>query len=280
MHTPVLLQEVIESLEVKKEGLYIDATAGEGGHFKKILEKEGKVLAIDRDEKQIKNLYQEFKSQASKKLKLVTGNFADIEEIAKENSFYPVDGIIFDLGLSMKQIRESGKGFSFKNEDELLDMRLDKNTSVTAAELVNSLNADQIYEILATFSEELNSRAIAEAIVRTRSLRKIESVGDLLKVIDKVVGKRSKKVYSRVFQALRMAVNDELKNIKKGLKGAYDILKSGGRIAIITFHSIEDREVKRFIRENKLATINKKPITSENEKSFERSAKLRIIVKQ
>lgn len=275
MHTPVLSDSALGGLDIKAGGAYIDATAGEGGHIKKMLERGARVLGIDADGNQIKILEEKFKNNES--LKLVIGNFSEIEEIAKEQGFFPVDGILFDLGLSYSQLADSGKGFSYKEEKEPLDMRLNKKIEKTAADLINSLNEDELYEIFAKNAEEINSRAIAQAIVGARRLRKLLTVGDLTRLIDKVIGRKDTKIYSRVFQALRMAVNQELENLKKGLIGATKIIGSHGRIAIITFHSVEDRLVKRFIKENKF----KEEIKSRGDrtKSYERSATLRIFKK-
>lgn len=276
MHTPVLLQEVIRGLEIKKGGLYIDATVGEGGHLLEILKVGGRVLGIDRDKPQIENLK---KKLGEGDWRLEVGNYADIEEIAKDQDFFPVDGVFFDLGLSMRQLESSKKGLSYKKEQEELDMRLDDENDIRAKTLVNSLNEQELYEIFARFSEELNSRTIAEAIVRSRSIGKIETVGDLLKVIDKTLRRKDERVYARIFQALRIAVNNELENMKKGLEGAKNILKKNGRVAVITFHSLEDRLVKTFIRENGFEILGNK-ITFGNPKlPYERSAKLRVIIK-
>lgn len=274
MHTPVLLNEAIEELKVISGGLYIDATAGEGGHLKKILEKGGKVLAIDLDESQIKENSQKIKNE---NLTLVVGNFADIEKIAKAQGFFPVDGILFDLGLSYYQLSDSGRGFSYKKHEEPLDMRLSPSYENTAADLINSLSEDELYQIFARNAEEINSWAIAQAIVRARRLRKIKTVEDLVKLIDGVTGDKDEKVYARVFQALRMEVNYEITNLKKGLKGATNLMKEGGRLVTITFHSVEDRTVKKFISENKLKQIEK--LRGNKKSGYERSATLRVIQK-
>lgn len=277
MHTPVLLEAVIKALEVKEKGLYIDATAGEGGHLKKILEEGARVLAIDIDEEQIGYLEKGFKNYEN--LELVVGNFKDIEEIAKTFGFFPVDGIIFDLGLSMKQINESGRGFSYNKPRERLDMRLDQTKKIKASDIVNSLDADDLYGIFSKNSEELDSRTIAESIVRERRLRSIETVEDLLGVFKKLGG--NKKTKARVFQALRMKVNNEKENLIKGLEGSLKLVRKGGKIAIVTFHSVEDRWVKRLIEEHK-KEINKSSLIrpSKEKLSFERSAKLRVIIKK
>lgn len=274
MHTPVLLNEAIEELKVMSGGLYIDATAGEGGHLKKILEKGGRVLGIDLDENQIKENTQKIKDE---KLTLIVGNFADVEKIAKEQGFFPVDGILFDLGLSYGQLSDSGRGFSYKRRDELLDMRLSLSYEIKAADLINSLSEDELYGILAKNAEEINSRVIAQALVRARRLKKIKTVGELVKLIDGVIGDKDEKVYARVFQALRVEVNQEIVNLKKGLKGAMNLIKNEGRIVTITFHSIEDRTVKKFITENKLKQIEK--LRGNRMLGYERSATLRVIQK-
>jgi len=290
MHNPVLLKETLEGLNIRQDGLYIDATVGEGGHLIEIAKRGGKVLGIDWDEKQIKNLIlrhpefisgSDFKKQMLKlvqhDIRIVQGNFADIEDIAKKNNFFPIDSVLFDLGLSMDQIQKSGRGFSYKNLDEPLDMRIDTALATTASNLLKSLDQNELYEIFAHYSEEINSLAIGKALIRARSLRPINKVGDLIKIIDQVLGQKSNKTYARIFQALRIAVNDELENLNKGLKGALRVLKSQGRIVVISFHSLEDRIVKQFIRQNKLKQLNKKIIMSRNGLEFERSAKMRII---
>lgn len=279
MHNPVLLQEVIDALKVKKGGLYIDATLGEGGHTLAILRKGGRVLGIDLDRQQISNFHSPAKELTSnrKNLILIEGNFKNIERIAKKNNFYPVDGVLFDLGLSIGQIQHSGRGFSFKKSSEPLDMRLSNRLKIKASDLVNGLSQEELCEIFSKYSEEINSTAISKAIVRGRCFKKITTVADLTKIIDQAIGRKDEKVYQRIFQALRIVVNDEFENLKEGLKGAVMLLKKNGRIAVITFHSLEDRIVKRFIHDNQLKLVTKKPIVSKNNIPFERSAKLRVI---
>lgn len=279
MHNPVLLQEVINSLAVKNGGLYIDATFGEGGHALEIIKKGGKVLGIEWDVQQYRRArvkYQKYLLE-NQNLILVNGNFKDIEEIAKKNNFFPVNGIVFDLGLSMNQLKDSQRGFSFKKENELLDMRISNKIKVKASDLLNNLSREQLYEIFAKYSEEINASFIAQAIVNARLMKKIELVKDLITIIDKALDKKDERVYRRIFQALRIAVNDELRNLKKGLLGAVNLLKKTGRLVVISFHSLEDRIIKQFVREQKLVITNKKPIISKRNFSFERSAKLRVI---
>lgn len=275
MHTPVLLDQVIEALEIKKDGLYIDATFGEGGYCEAILERGGKVLAIDLDKNQLTNLpIDQFTN-----LKIVQGNFGNIEKIAKENGFYPVDGIVFDLGLSMKQISQSGKGFSFKKLNEPLDMRIGDKTEITAGFLLNRLSEQELYEVFAKNSEEINSQKIAHEVIISRQFRKFETVNDLITCIDKAIGGKDNNTYKRIFQALRIQVNDEFENLKKGLIGGMNLIKDDGRLEVVTFHSLEDRIVKNFSKNRGLKLLNKKPITNRRGRSFEKSAKLRVLIK-
>lgn len=279
MHTPVLLQQVIESLNISAHGKYIDATFGEGGYTREIHNHKGKVLAIDLDRSQLlsSDLIKESNSLDSRlrgnDIVLVQGNFAEIEKIAKENDFFPVDGVIFDLGLSMKQYEDSKRGFSYKKLNEPLDMRIDNSFKLTARDLIKKSTINELYEIFAKNSEEIKSKEIAESI---KSAKKVELVRDLIYAIDRAVGYKSSSVYARIFQALRIAVNGEFDNLKKGLEGAVNILNKNGRIVVVSFHSLEDRIVKNFVKERKLKFIEKKPI--KGKRSFERSAKLRVII--
>jgi len=275
MHTPVLLEQVINALEVKKDGLYVDATFGEGGYSREILKRGGKVLGIDLDKNQLTNYGLQITD-----LKLVEGNFADIEKIAKENDFFPVDGIVFDLGLSMRQINQSGRGFSFKKLNEPLDMRMSLKTEMTAKDLLNHLSEPELYDIFARNSEEINSQKIAHEIIIKRQFRKLETVNDLINCIDKAIGEQDKNVYKRIFQALRIEVNQEFDNLKKGLTSSVKIIKSDGKIAVVTFHSLEDRIVKIFSKTGGIRLLNKKPIMNRWGRSFEKAAKLRLLIKE
>jgi len=281
MHTPVLLQDTIDALNVQSGERYIDATYGEGGHTRKILEKGGKVLALDWDEENVQRQNVILQRTCvgfvkNQSVKLVYGNYAHIKNIAQEYNFVPCKGIIFDLGLSMEQIRLSGRGFSYERGDEPLDMRISLQLNVRAGDIINSYSRDQLYEIFARNAEEINSGTIAEAIDRTRSVKHIRTVNDLIEVIKKVT--KNKQTVARIFQALRVEVNHEFENIRNGLLGALDIIDSDGRIVIISFHQTEDRIIKNLIRELGLKG-SKKPIVSKNGERFERSAKLRIITR-
>lgn len=278
MHTPVLLQSVVETLNPAEGRRYIDATVGEGGHLNALLEKGATVLAIDWDPVQIVKLKQKIPDQAG--LTYAVGNFAQIEEIATEAHFVPVDGVLFDLGLSMTQLDHGKKGFSYQRGEEPLDMRLNDQIAVTAADLINNLSEADLYEIIAGGSEEINSRAISKALVRARRISTFKTVLDLVRVLDSVIGRKDKHVYSRVFQALRIAVNDEFHNLKSGLQQALRILRPGGKMVIITFHSLEDRIVKNFARISHARLLKGKKQKKFNKKIFERSAQIRIIQKQ
>ncbi len=277
-HTPVLLQSVIESLNPAAGRRYIDATVGEGGHLEPLLDHGARVLAIDWDPRQINQL--KLKIPEESRVIFAVGNFAQIEKIAITTHFAPVDGILFDLGLSMSQHENGKRGFSYQNGEEPLDMRLNDQISITAADLINNLSQTQLYEIIAGGSEEINSRTISEALVRARRLSTFKTVSDLIRVLDSVIGHKDKRVYSRVFQALRIAVNDEFHNLKSGLQQALNIIKPGGRIVVITFHSLEDRIVKNFAKTNQVRFLKTKKLKKFNKKIFERSAQIRIIQKQ
>lgn len=273
MHTSVLLHEAVGSLLVHQNGRYIDATFGVGGHSRLIAEQGAKVLALEWDAR-IVALYANGLRDLG--IELIEANYATIAQVAKEKNFVPCDGILFDLGLSMEQIRNSGRGFSYENDDEPLDMRLNDELKVTAADVVAEYSKEHLYEIFTRHAEELSARAIVERIIRTRTLKKIKTVGDLKNAMEPYAQVQT---VARIFQALRMEVNHEFENIRRALQGSYEVLKSGGRIAIITFHPGEDRLVKHELALIGFREISKKPIKGSYKKSFERSAKLRVAEK-
>jgi len=280
VHSPVLLQEVIENLDIKSGSHYIDATAGEGGHLLEILKRGGRVMAIDLDDTQIEELKKRFRVYIDRgELIVLRANFSSIEKLAKENNYYPVYGILIDLGLSYRQISLSGKGFSYRNLNEKLDMRLDKKAKKNAEDIVNSFTKDQLYELFAKYSEDINSRSIAEGIVRARTVKRIETVGDLLEVIKKVLNKKDIKTEARIFQALRITVNNEMENLKKALSQSANLLVKGGRLLVISFHSLEDRLVKTFVKRTDYYVPNLL-IKGDESLSYERSAKLRVLIRK
>lgn len=284
MHISVLTNEVIEGLDLKPNSNVIDCTLGQGGHTKALLEQikpDGKVLGIERDASQLSIAKTRVRD---KRATLVQGNFADITEIVKENKFSSVKGILYDLGFSSGQIQESGRGFTFQ-KNEPLDMRYDINSPLTAEKILNFESKISLERIFKEYGEEKYAREIAQAIIQERAVEPITKTFQLVQIIENVV-KRREKIHpaTRTFQALRIATNDELGNLKQSLPKAVDILNINGRIAVISFHSLEDRIVKRFFQENEQLEIEtKKPIiatdTEIKENKRSRSAKLRIAKK-
>ena len=288
-HEPVFLEEAIKGLRVEKDAKYIDATLGGGGHSFEILRRGGKVLGIDVDKDAIAYV-EKIKPE---NLTLARGNFRDIDKIAHLNNFDGVAGIIFDLGVSSHQIDSSTRGFSFQSEGPL-DMRMDQDLGVRALDLIKILTKGELYEIFTEFGEESRAWAICDAIVRARSVKPIETTGELVQVIErglrmKGLGKGLTRAgqNKKVFQALRIAVNDELNTLMEALPKALELLKTNGRLCVISFHSLEDRIVKRkFLEfeEKKMGKIvTEKPIVPSDEEIERnvraRSAKLRIFEK-
>lgn len=284
-HTPVLLKEVIDYLRVKKGKKYIDATIGSGGHTAAILEKGGKVLGIDCDEEAINYIQEKFGNKQG--LKIIKGNFKEIKELAEENGFKQVAGIILDLGVSSYQLESKERGFSFQKEGPL-DMRMDKDLKVKALDLVNGLTKGELYELFIKLGEEHNARAIADSVIWSRGMKPIKTTLELSKIIKRSVKGFSKiNVATKVFQALRIAVNDELNNLKEALPKAVDLLEKNGRLCIISFHSLEDRIIKNnfleFQEKGMGIILTKKTIVPSLEEikmnRRGRSAKLRIFEK-
>jgi 16S rRNA (cytosine1402-N4)-methyltransferase len=288
-HISVLLQEAVESLLVHPGAWYIDATLGGGGHAKRILELGGNVIGIDQDRAAIEYVESRIKNQESRKnLILEQGNFSDIAAIAKKYHLNgSIAGVLFDLGVSSFQIDQSGRGFSIRR-DEPLDMRMNEAGSVTAYEVVNHWSETELEEIFAKYGEEERAGQIAKVIVERRAEKLFETSKELATFIEATV-KRSGEIHpaTRVFQAIRIAVNQELEALKKGLHGAIEVLGKNGRMSVISFHSLEDRITKQTFREFAAAgmgkIITKKPIVpgdSEVQTNRRaRSAKLRVIEK-
>ncbi len=229
----------MEALAVKTGGRYVDGTFGRGGHAREIARRGGEVLGIDRDDEAV---------AAAGEIKVVKGDHGDIERIVDENGWKEVDGVLLDLGVSSPQLDEAGRGFSFLR-DGPLDMRMDRSAGVTAADIVNFESAERLEEIFRVWGEEPRARSVAKAIVRARDERgtRFERTVQLADFIGGLLGRHSgHHPATRVFQALRMEVNDEMGGLKRALEGGMRILKSGGRFAIITFESLTDRTVKHF----------------------------------
>ena len=239
-HIPVLLKEVMDALAVRPGGRYVDGTLGRAGHTKEIIARGGMVLGIDRDEQAIREIGE------VAGLTAVRGRHGDLREIANEKGWKEVDGILLDLGVSSPQLDEAGRGFSFLREGPL-DMRMDRSSGLSAADIVNGESAERLEEIFREWGEEPQARRIAKAIVKEREKRKFETTVEFADFIERVVGRRgAHHPATRVFQALRMEVNDEIGELERALEGGLEILKSGGRFAVITFESLTDRIVKRF----------------------------------
>lgn len=303
-HEPVLLKEIIEALDLKPNDNVVDCTLGDAGHSEIILERiapKGKLLGIDLDAEAVLRA-KRFLYRFEDRVVVARDNFANLKEIIDENKFVPVNAILMDLGWSTPQFEERGRGFSFA-KDEPLDMRYSQTsdfglqTSETAASILNDYSKDELTKIFKNYGEENLSKEIAEAIVQFRKVKKIERTGELAEIILQVyrIKLRTDKEIpwigglhpaTKVFQALRMEVNHELDNLKQALPQAVEILSSGGRLAVITFHSLEDRIVKQYfqtIAGKKVRLVNKKPISaSEAELAINpraRSAKLRVVEK-
>jgi len=304
-HIPVLLNEILEMLDPKPGENFIDATINGGGHARAILERilpDGKLLGIEWDQEVFKNLKMDSPNvrqsvergsteYSSANVVLINDNYINLKTIVVENNFQQFNGILFDLGMSNWHVEASGKGFSFLR-DEPLDMRYDTLTNdLTANEVVNRYSQSELEKIIREYGEESFARVISEQIARFRKQKPILTTIQLVETIKDAVPAwyRNRRIHfaTKTFQALRIEVNHELENIKLGIQSAIDIAPTGCRIAVITFHSLEDRIVKNLFKESAqsetIALITKKPIATsykeikENPKS--RSAKLRAVTK-
>lgn len=302
-HISVLLNECIENLNIKPDGIYVDGTLGLGGHSEQILKRldTGRLIGIDRDESAIRRTGERL-AQYADKMTLVHGNFCDVSQILDELGIAAVDGMLFDLGVSSPQLDEAERGFSYMN-DAPLDMRMDNTSALTASNVVNDWNEAELVRILRDFGEERYARRIASRIVERREQKKIETTLELVDIIRSAMPaaalREKQHPAKRSFQAIRIAVNDELGAVDRMMKTAPDRLKTGGRLCVISFHSLEDRIVKTGIaaRENgctcpreapicvcgfkqTLRSVHRKPIVpDEDELNFNpraRSAKLRV----
>ncbi|MEP7106673.1 MAG: 16S rRNA (cytosine(1402)-N(4))-methyltransferase RsmH [Ferruginibacter sp.] len=296
-HTPVLLKEAIEGLNIKADGVYVDCTFGGGGHSRTLLQhlnEQGKLLAFDQDEDARKNLPQD------KRVIFVSQNFRHLQRFLRLHKIAQVDGILADLGVSSHQFDEAIRGFSIRF-DAALDMRMDQRQTTTAAGIIKNFTEQQLHKMLEQYGEVTNAKTLARTIVQQRTLMPIKTINEFKQSVQSVVKGNPQKYFAQVFQALRIEVNDELSALKELLQQTPSILKSGGRMAIITFHSLEDRIVKNFFKtggfsaevldevyggrpENPFNIITKKPIlpgrteTGQNKRA--RSAKLRIAEKK
>lgn len=298
-HRSVLLKEVVDVLmptHLRQDGLalagrkgiwYLDCTLGDGGHSLEILKLGGNVLGLDVDPKALERAEKRFKdSGVSGQYKLIQGNFRDLKNLIQkqmDTEQVKFAGAIFDLGVSSLQLESPERGFSFAKEGPL-DMRMDPNLQVRALDLVNGLNKGELYELFNRLGEEKFSRSLAEAVVSARGIRPIQTTKELAEIARKIIGNRSGKIHpaTKIFQALRIAINDELNVLKEGLIQVRDIIN--GCICVISFHSLEDRITKNTFRDwekrNLGEIVTKKPILPSEEEIIRnpraRSAKLRI----
>ena len=296
-HIPVLLAESIEGLAINPKGVYVDATFGGGGHSRAILEKlsTGKLIGFDRDTDAQSNI------PDNKNFTLVPHDYAHLANYLRHMELDSVDGILADLGISSHQVDTAERGFSFRY-DAPLDMRMNQQISKTAADILNSESEIELQKIFSEYGEIKNSRTLARAIVATRRIEPLKTTGQLMKIAESIIPQREnlKKYAAPVFQALRIAVNDELNALKSFLEQAFRMLKTGGRLVVITYHSLEDRIVKNFLKEEsdakgadsliygksseKWISITRKPIIPSDEEIRQnprsRSAKLRIAEKK
>lgn len=302
-HIPVLLNETIEGLAIKENGIYADATAGGGGHSSEILKrlKSGKLISIDRDPDAISTLTEKFKNNENSII--IKGRFSQIKELLTLRGVGRLDGVMFDIGVSSHQLDTAGRGFSYHG-DAPLDMRMSQSGR-TAGELVNTLSFAELRKLISEYGEEKYASSIASGIVKAREEKRIETTLELAEIIKANVPQRVRRdghPARKTFQALRIAVNDELGELQKGLDGAFEMLGSGSRMAVITFHSLEDRIVKQKMAEwcsgctcpkdfpicvcgnkPKAKLISRKPICANETELAQnpraRSAKLRICEK-
>jgi len=296
-HVPVLLQEAIDGLNIKADGVYVDCTFGGGGHSRSILQhlnEKGILVAFDQDEDSRKNL------PPDKRLIFIPQNFRHLQRFLRLHKIIQVDGILADLGVSSHQFDEAGRGFSIRF-DAALDMRMDQRQKITAADIIKNFTELQLHKMLEQYGEVTNAKTLAKTIVQQRTLMPIKTINEFKQAVQAVVKGNPQKYFAQSFQALRIEVNDELGALKELLQQTPSLLRSGGRVAIITFHSLEDRIVKNFFKtgsfselamdelyggrpENPFNVITKKPIlpgereTKQNKRA--RSAKLRVAEKK
>lgn len=294
MHIPVLLQEVLQYLNPGPNENFVDCTIDGGGHSLAILERttpEGKLLGIDWDEDILRKLKTKIqKGGLEKRVILINDNFAHLKQIIQKTNFSLIRGILLDLGWSLEQLEEGGRGFSFKN-DEPLDMRYNQAVALTARDIVNQWSEKDLANILEKYSDERFAVRIAHEIVEARKMRPIETTLQLVEIIRRTVSApyRHQRIHfaTRTFQALRIAVNQELDNLKKVLPQTVDVLEEGGRLIVISFHSAEDRIVKIFLKKaaeaNRVEILTKRPLIASHQEILlnpsSSSAKLRAAQK-
>jgi len=290
-HEPVLLNECIEALNINPDGIYVDVTYGGGGHSREILKRltNGKLIAFDQDPDAVGEAEQQGN------LILIRQNFRHLKRYLQQYEMIPVDGILADLGVSSHQIDTPERGFTYRS-NAVLDMRMDKTSKVTARAIINEYSAEELQEIFSAYGEVEKSKTLAHRIIDARAIQKIETADQLRAIIEPIAKGNINQYLSKVFQALRIEVNQEMEALEELLMQSSDVLRVGGRLVVIAYHSLEDRPVKNFIKtgnikgeilkdvygnyETPFKALTKKPITaseSELEKNKRaRSAKLRI----
>jgi 16S rRNA (cytosine1402-N4)-methyltransferase len=298
-HTPVLLQEAVDALQVKSDGIYVDCTFGGGGHSREILRRlgeNGRLVAFDQDADARKNLPED------DRIIFVPHNFRHLHRFLKLHKLNAVNGILADLGVSSHQFDEGERGFSIRTDDAMLDMRMDRRQEITAQTVLAEYSEERLHKLFEQYGEVTNAKTLARTIVEARKTVPVKSIADLKNAIHSIVKGNPNKYFAQLFQALRIEVNDEFGALKEMLEQVPQVLVKGGRIAVITFHSLEDRIVKVFFRDgtfeendeydlygsgnkrSQLEVITKKPISpSEQEirtNPRARSAKLRIAEKK
>jgi 16S rRNA (cytosine1402-N4)-methyltransferase len=270
-HIPVLLAETIDGLNINPDGIYVDCTFGGGGHSKAILEKlsvKGKLVAFDQDDEARKNVPDD------ERIIFIPQNFRHLQRFLRLHNISAVDGIMADLGVSSHQFNEGERGFSLRYNAEM-DMRMDQRQTVTAFHVANTYTEQQLHKIFEQYGEVTNSKTLAKMIVQVRNSTSLKTIDGFKNALREIVKGNPNKYFAQVFQALRIEVNDELGALKEMLEQVPSLLKPGGRVAIITFHSLEDRLVKNFFRRGSFDEPEENPFTNNETKS-----ELKIITKK
>ncbi len=280
MHVPVLLNETMDLLVKNPAGIYIDGTLGRGGHATEILNRlvpEGRLIGLDRDAEAIEQTKEILKPYGERAVR-IHGNFADMKELCKSIGVTEVDGVLLDLGVSSPQLDVAERGFSFA-KDGPLDMRMDRTQGRSAADLVNEDDEETLANLIYRLGEERDSRRIARAIVLERQHGRIERTLKLAEIVERAKGGRRGPIHSatQTFQALRMAVNTELESLEAGLEAGLSMLREGGRMAVITFHSLEDRPVKEFFKRH---TVKRESLQQGGEKLVYDEPAVRLLTKK
>ena len=270
-HVPVLLKEAVEGLNIKPGGVYVDVTYGGGGHSQEILNAlgpDGKLYAFDQDQDARQNEIED------SRLTLIEGNFANMKNYLRAEGVRQVDGILADLGISSHQINKPERGFSIRF-DEKLDMRMDKNADFSAYDVINNYSEKQLRNIFSQYGDLRNAATLARSIVKAREEKPVETTGELIEIVSKHFPKQKlNKFLAKLFQAIRIEVNGEMEALKKMLEQTAQILKPGGRLSVISYHSLEDRLVKRFIRDGMFEGQPEKDIYGNVEVPFKKIGKL------